>query len=77
MFSKKLFCLYFFFFTLFSFAQDWSPPPADPGFGGGSGDPATEPLATPIDAVFFPLLFTAMIISFLFMHKKKKSINSL
>jgi hypothetical protein len=49
----------------------------DPGFGSSSSDPGSTPLATPIDAVFFPLLFTAIIISFLFMHKKKKSIDSL
>jgi hypothetical protein len=47
----------------------------DPGFGSSSSDPGSTPLDTPIDALFFPLLFTAIIISFFFMHKKKKSIN--
>jgi hypothetical protein len=48
----------------------------DPGFGSSSSDPGSTPLGTPIDAVFFPLLFTAIIISFFFMYKKSKSINS-
>lgn len=74
MFSKKILSLYFLLFAVFSFAQEgWTPPPTDPGFGGGTGDPATEPLATSIDATLLPLLIAAIIISFLVIHKRKNA----
>lgn len=76
MFSKKILSLYFLLFAVFSYAdgdEGWTAPPPDPGFGGGTGDPATEPLATSIDATLLPLLIAAIIISFLVIHKRKNA----
>ncbi|SHI62941.1 hypothetical protein [Flavobacterium haoranii] len=47
----------------------------DPGFGGGSGDPASEPLQTPIDNIIIPLLITGILTSIYFIKKKEKQLH--
>lgn len=73
MFSKKILTIYLLLFSFITFAQ-WTPP-VDPGFGGGTGDPATEPLASPIDEMIIPLVIIAIIVSFLTINKKKKHLS--
>lgn len=70
MIIKKIPLLFFFFFSIFSFSQGWD---ADPGFGGGAGDPATEPVATPIDGIEIPLLITAIVVALVVIRRKQKS----
>jgi hypothetical protein len=70
MVTKKIFAIYFFFFGVGCFSQGWD---ADPGFGGGSGDPATEPVATPIDGIEIPLLITAIVLAIVVVKRKQKS----
>jgi hypothetical protein len=68
MLTKKLFLLYLLLVSFTSFSQGWD---TDPGFGGGSGDPATEPIVTPIDDGLIPLLLIGIIISFYYINKRK------
>lgn len=70
MIIKKMYLLFFFFFSIVCFSQGWD---ADPGFGGGSGDPATEPVATPIDGIEIPLLITAIVVALVVISRKQKS----
>lgn len=46
----------------------------DPGFGSGDGDPATEPVQTPIDHIIIPLLITGIITTIYFIKKKEKQL---
>ena len=69
---------FFLFLTISSFAcfsQGWDPEPADPGFGGGGGDPATEPIATPIDGIELPLLVTAIVGAIVVIRRKQRSVT--
>lgn len=70
MITKKIFTLFFLFISIVTFSQGWD---ADPGFGGGAGDPATEPVATPIDSIEIPLLLTAIVVAIVVQRKKQKS----
>lgn len=68
MINKKLLVPYFLFFYSACFSQ-WD---ADPGFGGGQKDPATEPLQTPIDGIEIPLLITGVVLAIFVIRKKQK-----
>ena len=57
------------------FSQGWEPGPADPGFGGGGGDPATEPIATPIDGLEAPLIVTALVGAIILTRRKQKYVS--
>jgi hypothetical protein len=70
MITKKISLLFFLFFSIVCFSQGWD---ADPGFGGGAGDPATEPVATPIDGIEMPLLITAIVVAIVVIRRKQKS----
>jgi hypothetical protein len=72
MLTKKLFLLYLLLVSFTSFSQGWD---SDPGFGGGSGDPATTPNSTPIDTISIALFITGIIISFIIIFNKKKQIK--
>jgi uncharacterized membrane protein (DUF485 family) len=72
MLTKKLFPLYLLLISFTSFSQEWD---SDPGFGGGSGDPATEAIVTPIDTISIPLFITGIIISFIIIFNKNKQIK--
>lgn len=67
--SKKI-LLFFLFFNTVCFSQGWE---VDPGFGGGSADPATEPVATPIDGIEIPLLLTAVVVAIGVLKRKQKN----
>jgi hypothetical protein len=71
MITKKISILFFLFFNSICFSQGWD---ADPGFGGGTGDPATEPVATPIDGIEIPLLITAIVVAIVVIRRKQKSV---
>ncbi|MBX9889426.1 MAG: hypothetical protein K2Y30_16015 [Flavobacteriaceae bacterium] len=73
---KKFYLFLLLFSSCFIFCQGWEPDPADPGFGGGSGDPATEPVELPIDSIEVPLIITAVGISFYFFMKRKSKLTS-
>lgn len=79
MISKKIIYTYFLFFLLSMSAQGddgWAPPAGDPGFGGGSGDAAVEPLETPIDGLELPLLITGFAVAF-FIFNNKQNVSRL
>lgn len=67
---KKILPLFAFLFSTITFSQGWD----DPGFGGGAGDPATEPVATPIDGIEIPLLITAMVVAIVVIRRNQKSV---
>jgi hypothetical protein len=74
--TKKTLYLYFLLYTVLTFAQDWEDLPTDPGFGGGTGDPATEPLETPIDQMIVPFIILAIIVAFYIINKKKSLVKN-
>jgi hypothetical protein len=69
--STKLLLYYFLLGSFACFAQGWEQDP-DPGFGGGSGDPAIEPTSAPIDSIEMPLFITAVVVAGLVMNKRHK-----
>ncbi|MCL6461288.1 MAG: hypothetical protein I4O51_05390 [Flavobacterium micromati] len=68
---KKILFIGTLLYSTISFAQGWDPEP-DPGFGGGKGDPATEPIELPIDSIEFPLLITGFILALIIIRRKQK-----
>ena len=69
---KKLLILSFLSITTLSYSQFDD----DPGFGGGSGDPATEPVQTPIDGITLPLLITGITVAIILIRKKEKHLKT-
>lgn len=70
---KKILILFFLSITTLSYSQ--LEEDGDPGFGGGSGDPATEPVQTPIDNLLLPLLVTGIITAVVLIRKQQKQIH--
>ena len=68
---KKLILMNSVLFSTLCFSQGWDPGP-DPGFGGGDGDPAIEPVPLPIDGIEFPLLITGIIIAIVLIRKNRE-----
>lgn len=72
---RKIFILLLTISFISCFSQGWDPEPADPGFGGGAGDPATEPIATPIDGLEAPLIVTAIVGAVVLTRRKQKYVS--
>lgn len=70
---KKILILLFLSITTLSYSQFEEGD--DPGFGGGTGDPATEPVQAPIDDIIIPLLITGILTSIYFIKKKEKQLH--